>query len=1028
MKTNTPTRVLHPWAARLALLLFIGFTVVQSPAQSPSTGVIDGRVSNASDGAALRNVVVSLEGTSLQAVTDDDGTYRIAGVPAGVARLTANYLGFAGQTVAITVVPGGTVTRDLDLAPRVGDEPVRLGEFTVVADREMSAQAVSLNERRLAPNLINVVAYDEYGDRSAENIGDFLRFLPGVSIDEGGGQLAQNVIIRGLPAAQTGIELDGAQVATARGAGRGNSLFDVPTANISRVEVSKVPTPDKPANSLGGSMNIIRRNGFESRRRVTSLQIYHVIDDRDGLTIAGGPRGPSSDFAPTWQPASVELNALVPVNRNFAFNVTASQTWRRNPMERDRNLDTLAEWNFVNGFQRSVTWQSLDQIFRTWSFQLGADWRLSPRDTLNATVQHRGIRNNIMRVDFAVNYGAGATGDRRFTQGAASGAGTVTQAAGDNGDSGADTTHSTLKYLHRVTTWRVEGLGAYSYSTSFTADIDNGHFNNMPATITGLVIRGDGIGEGGGVIPARYTATRSGAPVDIFNGGNYVLGNPNSSQQKTHTHQVTGRLDFTRDFAGDVPWSFKTGLYALRMDRDRKARNRTWTFRPNGQTSTAARTAANFDVFDGDFLATAPSIYGQRMGWLSSVKFFDLFRQRPDWFALDEPGYHQALATNSTELTETVSATYLRGDVRLLNRRLWLVGGVRYEHTQDDGRGVLNDPTAQYVKDARGNLVLTNGAPTLLTTDPLALRKLRYVERGARASRSYDGFYPSLNATFNLTENLLLRAAYARTIGRPDLGFIIPGVTVSEPTAAQPTITVNNTGLKPWTGDNYDLSLETYQIKGGSGSIGIFRKDIKDFFGNVLSDATPELLARYGLPEDPLYLGYDVSTRTNAGNVKIIGYELGYTQSLLFLPRGARGLQVFVNATRLELSGSNTADFEGYAPRDYAGGINLVRPRYSVKLSFTYQGETQQNAVAANAANGIPANTFQYKARVLRVGLNAQYSLSPRFAVFGSINNLNGRGFVIGNRRYAPDTPDYMRQRRQQEFGATVIFGVKGQL
>jgi iron complex outermembrane receptor protein len=1014
--------------ALLALLLVFGLTVVNTSAQSPAIGAIEGRVFNATEGSALRNVVLSLEGTSLQAVTDDDGTYRIAGVPVGAARLSANYLGFAGQTVTLTVAPGGTVTRDFELSPRAADEPVRLGEFTVVADREMSAQAVSLNERRLAPNIINVVAYDEYGDRSAENIGDFLRFLPGVSIDEGGGQLAQNVIIRGLPAAQTGIELDGAQVATARGAGRGNSLFDVPTANISRVEVSKVPTPDKPANSLGGSMNIIRRNGFESRRRVFSYQIYHVIDDRDGLTIAGGPRGPSPDFAPTLQPASIELSGLVPVNRNFAFNVTASQTWRRNPMERDRNLDTLAEWNFVNGFQRSVTWQSLDQIFRTWSFQLGADWRLSPRDTLNATVQHRGIRNNIMRVDFAANYGAGATGDRSFTQGAASGAGTVTQAAGDNGDSGADTTHSTLKYLHRGNGWRVEGLGAYSYSTSFTADIDNGHFNNMPATITGLVIRGDGVGEAGGVIPARYSATRGGAPLDIFNGGNYVLGNPNSSQQKTHTHQVNGRLDFTRDFAGDVPWSLKTGLYGLRMDRDRKARNRTWTFRPNGQTSTAARTAANFDVFDGDFLATAPSIYGQRMGWLSSVKFFDLFRQRPDWFVLDEPGYHQAFANNSTELTETISATYLRGDVRLLNRRLWLVGGVRYEHTQDDGRGVLNDPTAQYVKDARGQLVLTNGAPTLLTTDALALRKLRYVERGARASRSYDGFYPSVNATFNLTENLLLRAAYARTIGRPDLGFIIPGVSVSEPTAAQPTITVNNTGLKPWTGDNYDLSLETYQIKGGSGSIGIFRKDIKDFFGNVISDATPELLARYSLPDDPLYLGYDVSTRTNAGNVKIIGYELGYTQSLLFLPRWASGLQVFVNATRLELSGSNTADFEGYAPRDYAGGINLVRPRYSVKLSFTYQGETQQNAVAASAANGIPANTFQYKARVLRIGLNAQYSFSPRFAVFGSINNLNGRGFVIGNRRYAPDTPEYMRQRRQQEFGATVIFGVKGQL
>ena len=1001
---------------------------VASASAQPAPGVLEGRVFNATGGVALRNAVVSIEGLERRAVTDDGGAYRLPGVPAGRVRVEVSYLGFAAQTATLEIPPGTAVTRDFELRPRAGEQPVRLGEFTVVADREMSAQAVSLNERRLAPNLINVVAYDEYGDRSAENIGDFLRFLPGVSIDEGGGQLAQNVIIRGLPAAQTGLELDGAQLATARGAGRANTLFDVPTANISRVEVSKVPTPDKPANSLGGSMNIIRRNGFEARRPSFSYQLYHVIDDRDGITIAGGPRGPSADFAPRWQPASVELSGLVPVSRSFAFNLAASQTWRRNPMERDRNLDTLAEWNLVNGFQRSVTWQSLDQIFRTWTFQLGADWRLSARDTLNATVQHRGIRNNIMRVDLAVNYGAGATGDRRFTQGSPAGNGTVTQAAGDNGDSGADTTHATLKYQRRGGLWRVDALGAHSYSTSFSADLDNGHFNNLPATITGLVLRGEGVGEGGGVIPARYTATRGGVPVDIFDGANYVLGNPSSSQQKTHAHQTTARVDVTREFSGALPWSFKTGLYGMRMDRDRRVRNRTWTFRPNGLTSTAARTAGNFDVFDGEFLATAPSVFGRRMGWLSSVKFHDLFRQRPEWFVLDEPGYHQALANNSTALTETITASYLRGDVRLLDRRLLLVGGVRYEHTRDTGRGVLNDPTAQYVKDARGNLVLTNGAPTLVTTDPLALRKLRYVERGAQATRDYDGWYPSLNATYTITENLLLRAAYARTIGRPDLGLIIPGVSVSEPTAAQPTISVNNTGLKPWTGDNFDLSLETYAVKGGSGSIGVFRKDIRDFFGSVLSDATPELIALYGLPADPLYLNYDVATRTNVGGVRIIGYELGYTQSLLFLPAWASGLQVFLNATRLELSGSNTADFEGYAPRDYAGGVNLVRPRYSVKLSFTYQGETQQNAVAANVANGIPPGTFQYKARVLRVGLNAQYSFSPRLAAFGSINNLNGRGFVIGNRRYAPDTPEQMRTRRQQELGATVIFGIKGQL
>ena len=65
---------------------------------------------------------------------------------------------------------------------------------------------------------------------------------------------------------------------------------------------------------------------------------------------------------------------------------------------------------------------------------------------------------------------------------------------------------------------------------------------------------------------------------------------------------------------------------------------------------------------------------------------------------------------------------------------------------------------------------------------------------------------------------------------------------------------VSNTGLKPWKSDNFDLSLKPCQIKGGSGSLGVFRKNLRDFLGDSVTEATPELLARYGPPHDPRYL------------------------------------------------------------------------------------------------------------------------------------------------------------------------------
>src|SRR5690606_35238710 len=106
---------------------------------------------------------------------------------------------------------------------------------------------------------------------------------------------------------------------------------------------------------------------------------------------------------------------------------------------------------------------------------------------------------------------------------------------------------------------------------------------------------------------------------------------------------------------------------------------------------------------------------------------------------------------NSKELTETISAGYLRGDVRLLDNRLLLVGGVRYERTTDDGMGPLNDANAKFVRDAAGNLVLDGaGRPVPITTDPVQAERLVLREREARTNRSYDGFFPSLNATYEL--------------------------------------------------------------------------------------------------------------------------------------------------------------------------------------------------------------------------------------------------------------------------------------
>jgi TonB-dependent receptor len=445
--------------------------------------------------------------------------------------------------------------------------------------------------------------------------------------------------------------------------------------------------------------------------------------------------------------------------------------------------------------------------------------------------------------------------------------------------------------------------------------------------------------------------------------------------------------------------------------------NRTWNFRPNGSADAAARLAANFSVFDEGFLREAPTVFGTPLRDISLSRTYDLYRQNPGWFVLDEPLAYQNDVQNSTEFTEIISAAYLRADVRLLANRLWIAGGVRFERTDAEGRGPIDDINAMYRWDA-------NGQRVLITTDPLAQRKLRYQERAAHAERDYSDFYPSVNASYEITNDLILRAAYARTIGRPNISSIVPGTTISDDEVATPTLQVNNTGLVPWTADNFDLSLESYNFKGGFGSIGVFSKSIDNFFGEVSTPATPQLLESYGLATDGSLQNYTLVTEQNAGSARIRGIEFGYRQSLTFLPHWARDLQVFVNLTRLRLSGEATADFSGFNPSSVAGGINFVRPRYFIKLTYSYQGETRRGSAGASAANGIPPETFNYQGKRTRLGLSVQYSFHRRLAVYGLITDLGG--FELLNRQYAASTPEYARGNRIQDLGYYVTLGMKG--
>lgn len=1026
---TTPPFLMSLSTRRVRACMQLGLALVCLPNLILAVGTIVGFVHDAKLDNALSNARAVLDISGRQAVTGEDGTFVFPDVPAGSVKVHISYLGMQPQIITVDVADGRVTYRDIPMS-RIEvsagpSEVIKLEKFTVVADREESARDMAINDQLMSPNAKNVVALDEYGNRKG-SIGQFLSFLPGVSIDYSGNN-PMGASLRGFPPELTDISIDGAPMSTSQAEQRGQRLDEVSSLNISRVEVTKVPTPDRPASGLGGSINLISRSPFESKRRKFTYDIYGMYHSWQGLTLDGGPKGNLSYTTHQYNQPSVELTFLEPITNNLALTLGYSRYWEHKPGESgNKATDERPNWNIVDMFQRQSRWYSLNQVKVRTAAQIGLDWRMSPRDSISVRYWYQNPLLITDRLVFDVNYGAGAVGGPTYTQGSTTGVGTININKGSDKYTTTENNTTTIRYNHFGDVWKVASRFSYTDSSTEKLDFNRGFFNTTTTRITQAIIRGENIPASGGSIPTTYLAkTRTGQPIDIYDGGNYSIDRITSQQNFTNMERVSADLSFRRDFMLDFPLSIQLGSALDSSKRKNRVPYLAWNFRPNGKSDVASRRAGNFDLFDEEYLREAPTIFDNKVRWISGRKIFDLFETHPDWFVLDEVASHRTSVTNARQMEETISAGYLRTDFRLFNNRLWIVAGARYERTDISGRGPLIDPGAVYQRDAMGNYVLSNGNKVLITTDPLERAKLEYKELGASAKRSYDGVYPSINSTYAFTDSLLLRFGFAQTIGRPQIGTIIPGVTVSLPDAANPTIVVSNTGLKPWEATSFDVSLESYQIKGGIGSIGVFHKSIRDFFGRLQTPATPELLSLYGLSDEMAYDGYTISTMTNVGDARVRGLELSYRQSLYFLPYWARGLQVFANITRIDVDGSNLADFTGFSPKNVAMGISLIRPMYSIKLTYNFRDATRSGLEAPNAANGIPENTVMFEPVIERYGLDMQYNISKRLGLYLTMTDL--RGFKQDSKRYAPDTPAYARTYFRQELGYFTTIGVRGE-
>lgn len=1016
-KKLLPTRLGHGLAAFLICLLTLSFS---ASAQTAPTGVIQGQVLNASTGNFLNNARVSVQGTTIETFTNDVGSYWLTNVPAGSAVLEVRFLGMAPQTATVNVTPGQVAVRDFDLTlvSQAGDGRVVELEALSVEAQSITGQSVALTEQRNAPNIKNVISPDEFVDPGEGNIGEFIKYVPGISLTYNPFS-PQNVSIRGMPASGTLIQFDGMPTASALvGTSRSFDLNTAGNANVDRIEISKVPTPDLPANAVGGSINVISKSGFSRRTPQFKWNTYLTHNAMEGEFNPSFSKQDGPDAKSSKRPVqfAYDLSYILPLNKNLGFTFAVTGAPRSNNVE-FRSPSFNANTGILASYQNNEYVSNVDIR----SYKAGVDWKIGQYGTFQASYYDMDrssvVRQNITQ--FAV--GANATGDHTYVQGATPGVGSVAHNPSGNQQYRALSVGS-LKYKYDGPVWKIDAFASRSTGGATIKDMDDGFFGTLASNRTQLVVRAEGLDRLRDRGLLNLTAvTRQGVAIDPYDGTDFTLNTVTSAAQRAKNTSTSYGLNVSREMDWTIPTRLKIGFFNETMERDNRSGVQTWTFTPPG--GAAAKVANQWDVFNDPFSKSQPltepggrSIYAR---YISLAKLYDLYRANPSYFVLNEATAHQNLVNGSTWIEETVTALYGRVDTRFMDNKLWLVAGVRWERTEDDGKGPLNDINLTYRKDSNGNLIRPLQK---ITTNAAENARLQYVDRGFAKKTSYDDFYPSLNASYSFSESVVLRAGYARTIGRPELNQIMPSIEGGDPAAEISTrrIRVTDGSLKPWTADNFDLTFEVYNIKGGTASVSLYQKNITNFFVVQDREITQADLDELGLPVD--YADYTIRQTVNGGDAEIKGIELSYRQTLHFIPVIGRRMQAFGNLTSQAVFGDNPEDFANFSPRNINGGLSYTSRRFTAKVGVTAV-KWVRSAAAATGGNNLP-NSYTYDAPRTMWDFSTEYRINKWLSIYYSVRNLNTQPRVIEVR--APGGEAYTRPRNMQFVGAAHTLGIKG--
>ena len=828
------------------------------------------------------------------------------------------------------------------------DAPAEVEEIVVTGQREAQRAAIAVKRDEFVVS--DVVSADDIGKLPDHNTAAALRRIPGVSIMEDQGE-PRFPTIRGLRSTYNRTTVDGAIVGSVDESGRTVPMDIVPSVMAGRLEVIKTVTPENDGNAIGGVVNVTTRSAFDAGRPFFNAMASYGHYERSGDVRNDKPSFRLAAAAGRTFGADDEWGVVI--GGSFEqLDYDIPQVESQDPSVREYTA-AGAPVNSGAPTGNGIQVPAFQRLF----------WynNTKERKGVNGKVEYRPTDD--FRAEVSALY-AKMQDDEERIENRLEPLGNV---ASQTPTSGTFARGRGVIQLNQPITNREIGLGRASLQWNFApAWVLDGDliFSEAELSVPNHSVEFRTVDAQGANYAFNYDTSNPLFPVftpindaAYRNPSNYNLQQHRDALTATNEQAYQGRFNLTFDQdQGDNNLKAKVGGVARSTLRKFISRQTNYTV---NQATFPYTLAAVAGVGPSELIA-GRYLLNPRIDADKAMEFFNANRSRFNT-AVTAP-------TGDYKVKEDVLAGYAQAAYEF--GAFTVLGGVRYERT--DVRADVNRVAAGVVTPVR------NGG-------------------------DYGNWMPSLHAQWKLRDNLIIRAAWTNTIGRPDFGQLAGAENVTFD-GAQAVLTRGNPDLKPRESEGFDLSVEFYPPDGLI-SLAVFHKDIKNEIFTLTS--TEQLNVGRGVE------AVQVRTSRNAESVKLKGLEIGVQQAFTFLPEPFNGFGFNGNVTLVD----SEATYITTAGRRDRGLFQ--QPEITTNESIYYQRGPFEARVSHNYIGGfletivdaVP-NSDQYWKGRHSFDASVSWRIRENFTVFAEGQNLSntGRQEVSGpNQRNLQEWANYGR-------------------